>query len=167
MKSFNIEKLITNVAALQSTLVDNGFSGAIVQSVFEATPPYVIIYVDDSADDPSDFIDSYQDQPLISATSNRPMGPFGHYQADADGIDKHIVTIQMLDGEEQLVDWDGNILVQPLSPVTISTNTVIITNGTGTFEVGPTSLPGEYDLYLQVQGDSEGWSRHRLHLSFF
>lgn len=161
---YTVAKSVSNLVSLRSYLLNNGYETmALLNSV-----DTVWIDVPDEAADPTTLILDFVEPPTISATSNKPMGPFRHYQGVADGVDAQTVTVQMLnpDGSNNTT-WNGAVLAQPLSPITVVSTTVNITNGVGTFVVGPTTMPGEYDFYMQIQGDTIGYSFYRLHLSFF
>jgi hypothetical protein len=167
MKAYKINREISNIGALRSQLIANGWAGASV--LYCALPMQcVTVQVADAAPDPTAFVTAFVDPATISADSNKPDGPFGHSQGNADGVDFQTITIQMLDrlGGSPL-NWNGSVLVQPQGPIQRSPAIVPVVNGVGTFTVGPTTIPGEYDLFLQIQGDTEGYSRYRLHLSFF
>lgn len=118
--------------------------------------------------DPSLPVPGVKSGPAITASSDCPIGPFGHNQANANGVDQQTVTIQMVDAvTRQKINWNGTVLILPMNPIAITPNTLNIVNGVGIFKVGPTSLPSEYDIYIQIQGDLDGSSRYNLHLSFF
>lgn len=163
-----VNKLITNAGALQTSLRSNGFTQAVVVTCPTETVPRVIIHQADGSVDPSMFIAAYTDPPRISALSDKLIGPFNLPQANADGVDKHIVTIQTLDPiTGSPVSWNGVVMALPHHPMHLNTNTINIVNGVGTFEAGPETIPGEYDVFLQLQEDTLGWSRFTIHVAFF
>lgn len=167
MKAYKVDREVANLAALRSQLIAGGWTNAAVLYCAEPSK-CVTVHVDDAAPDPTSFITAYVDPAVITTSSDHPGGPFGHHQGDADGVDFQTVTIQMVDPKTGApVGWNGNIIVQPQGPIQRSPAIVAVANGVGTFTVGPTTIPGEYDLFLQIQGDSVGYSRFRLHLSFF
>jgi hypothetical protein len=167
MKTFTVNKVIGNPLALRSKLLAGGWSMAALVTGAQL-PGYVLVSVGDVDPDPTAFVNAYVDPPVISAVSNKAVGPFGHYQASANGADTQIITIRMKDAVTGLnVPWGGNLIIQPMTPISISSNTIAIVNGAGTFTVGPTSVPSEYDIWVQLQTDTVGYTRYRLHLSFF
>jgi hypothetical protein len=168
MKTFRIVgKAIGDCDFCQQMLRDNGYHGAIVACA-ESVPSVVTVYTDDNSPDPTAFINAYAEPPLLNATSDHPDGPFGHAQGNADGLDTQLITVITVDAvTKQPKSWSGNVLVQPMSPIMVNPKIVPIVNGIGTFRVGPTPVPGEYDIYIQRQGDTVGTSRFRLHLMFF
>lgn len=167
MMQYTINKAIGNSAALRSQLLAGGWSEvALVTGMLPS--PYVLVSVGNGDPNPTAFVNAYVDPPVISAVSNKAIGPFGHYQANADGVDTQVITVQMKNAVTgQNVSWNGNLIVQPMTPIAISSNTIAVVNGVGTFTVGPTTVPSEYDILVQLQSDTVGYTRYRLHLSFF
>ena len=161
---YEITKSVSNLLALRAWLLAQDVSFMTLMS----DDTKVWVDVADNDPDPTSAVEAFVEPPAITATSDKVLGPFRHYQGSADGVDTQTITIQMKnsDGTDNS-DWDGSVLAQPLSPIQVTPATVTITDGVGTFAVGPTSLPGEYDLYMLIQGDTVGYSWYRLHLSFF
>lgn len=161
---YQYNRVVSNLGSLRAYLASNGYSSFALFN--NATTLWVDIL--DNSPDPTTFVTAFVEPPTISAASDHSMGPFMHYQGIANGSDVQTITIQMLnpDGSNNTT-WGGNVLVQPLSPVQVSQVTVAVVNGVGTFTVGPTTMPGEYDLYMLLQGDNTGYSWYRMHLSFF
>lgn len=160
-------KTVSYVDHLTQQLHSNGFPSAIAVQQYCAHPCLYVHY-EASEGDPTAFVNAYVDPPRISATSNHAVGPFGHFQGLANGVDSQAITISMLNANTgQPMSWNGNVIIQPMAPITISTNTLAIVNGTGVFTVGPTTIPSEYDIWIQLQTDPVGYTRYRLHLSFF
>lgn len=167
MKQFTVDKAIGNPQCLRTNLLAAGWAEAALMTVAQPSP-YVLVSVGDSDPNPTAFVNAYVDPPRISATSNHAVGPFGHFQGLANGVDSQAITISMLNANTgQPMSWNGNVIIQPMTPITISTNTLAIVNGTGVFTVGPTTIPSEYDIWIQLQTDPVGYTRYRLHLSFF
>lgn len=159
-------KVVKNVVCLQQQMQAAQWPGAVVIS--QGGPSFVTAVVtDDAQPDPGAFVLAYSDPATLTVTSSKPVGSFGLPSASADGVDKHLMTIQAVnpaDGSPST--WSGVVLVQPKAPIGISPTQVQVTNGVGTFEVGPSTIPGEFDLSLKDQADTAGWSRIQTRVAF-
>lgn len=166
---FKFDKVIQMPGYLQKQMREAQWPGAVV--AYQGTPTHcTTVVVDDAQPDPTAVVDAYSDPAVMTVSSNKPEGPFGLPTADADDSDTHTMTIQMVDPITKApVSWSGNAVVQPKSPIMVAPTTVAITNGVGSFVLGPSGIPGEFDIYLKLQSDTgpnAGWSRIQTRVAF-
>lgn len=140
MKIFNFPgKVVANSSYLQSQLRDAGFIAAVPLDI----SPGIVVCVDDSSPDPTNFVNAYTDPPVIVAVAG---------VKQANGVDKVTVTIQAFDAiTKQQVSWNGTLdILQIMPQIPVSLMSIPIVNGQGSFDVGPTVSPGEYTITLQI-----------------
>lgn len=160
-------KTIKSVPYLQSQMQAAQWPGAVVASC-ESAPPSCVTVTDSLQPDPTAFVAAYVDPAVITATSNKPVGASGFPQGLANGVDTQTISIQLKDpytGGD--VGGTPTILAYPQSPLVVSSTSVALVNGAGTFTAGPTTTPGLYTISLKYSTDMTNYSYITIKIAFF
>lgn len=144
MKTVEVaNKRVYEPGLLKAALESAGF--AVVNVVAKQTPPTVYVYLQDAeTKDPIATVVGYKNPAKLVLSSNKPAGVGGVPEAQANGVDKHTLTISKVDRETgQVVAGAEQLQVIPSQMVVVVPSKPSLSSGSTTAVIGPSSAVGE------------------------
>lgn len=143
MKTVTVPKRVVDLTGLQKALEASVPPFAVVGLLGELTQ--TLVYLQDSeVKDPVPIVQAWQDPGKLVVVSDRPLGVGGVPEADADGVDKHLLTITKVDQVTgQPMAGSEMLQVIPSQLVAVSNSKPSLVNGTAQVFVGPSGAVGE------------------------
>jgi hypothetical protein len=165
MKTVTVSgKRVYEPGRVKAALVAANFS--VDGVVARETPPAVFVYLPDAeTKDPAPTVNAYLNPAKIEITSNKIAGVGGIPEAQANGIDTHILTIKRINRETgQIAAGSEQLQVIPSQLVTAAPSKPTFSGGQATVVIGPTGMVGE--LMVRVCDPSGNLAEGRISLRF-